>query len=78
MPNVIDFLDECTVSFLPGIKAQTQNLFVFNDGVTLWNSDYYFGIYKNRNILRGNVSYKYMGFDHNVKKGTTKHYMIEN
>ncbi len=78
MPNVIGFLDKCTISYTPKIKPQNEKLLVFNDGNSQFNSDYYFGRYETRLILKDNIFYKYMGFSHNTKKGITKHYLVEN
>lgn len=78
MPNVIDFLDPCSIDYKPAIILQGQKGLIFNDQKSTFNEDFFFGIFENRNIFLPAIAYKYFGFDHNTKEGKTRHYLIEN
>jgi hypothetical protein len=77
MPNVIDLLDKCTIDYKPKTYNFGRQQLIFNAS-TYFNDGYYFGRYINRNIIVPADVFKYVGYEHNIAKGVTKHYLIEN
>lgn len=77
MPNILEYFDRCTIEYLPKLK-------VFNNKPTLtWNSgesfndDYYWGVYSNQIRIKNDRYYSYYGYEHDISKGITKHYLVE-
>ena len=77
MPNVLDLFDPCSVEYLPDTIFNQSPKLVFNDGIGNWNDGYFFGKYRNQNILLAGDNYKYFGFEHDIKKGLTKHFLLQ-
>lgn len=78
MPNILNYFDRCTIEYKPKLKA-------FNNKPTLhWNAGenfndgYYWGVFANQIIIKNDRYYTYYGYEHDVSKGITRHYLIEN
>ena len=77
MPNVIAFLDKCTVDYRPTTTFFGEKPFLFNADEVTFNDGFFFGAFSNQNIIKDTARFKYFGFMHDVKSGTTRHYLIE-
>jgi len=81
MPNVIGFFDRCTVDYRQKKKQLlNKNSLIFNNvdnNKTYWNDGYYYAAYKNRLFLLPDTYYLYYGFEHDIKEGITRHYLIQ-
>ena len=76
MPNVLNYFDRCVIDYKPKINTFGKNILVWNGG-TNFNDDYYWGSYDNRLIILPDRYYLYYGYEHNIKQGITKHYLVE-
>jgi len=74
-PNVIDFLDPCTISYNNQVKPSSNPL-IWNGG-TYINSGYFWNTIPLNVAISSNVNFKYFGFNHMVRNGLTQHYLVE-
>lgn len=78
MPNVIDFFDKCTISYKPKLKNFFGKTTMVWNGGGQFNNGEIWGTYSNRIILNPDRYWAYYGFEHDIAKGITRHYLVEN
>ena len=77
MPNVLDYFDKCTISYKPNLKRfNNKNVMIWNGGGQ-FNADDYWGVYANQIILNPDRYWSYYGYEHDIAKGITRHYLVE-
>jgi hypothetical protein len=77
MPNVIDFLDRCTISYKPKLKSFFNKTTMIWNGGGKFNNNEVWGVYSNRIILNPDRYWAYYGYEHDIAKGITRHYLVE-
>lgn len=76
-PNVYEFFDRCIIDYRPEVRQfPDKEILVFNQNDN-FNGGLYISRYKNRIIFNSTETYLYFGYSHNVRSGTTKHYLIQ-
>ncbi len=77
MPNILNYFDRCTIEYKPTLK-------VFNNKPTLhWNAGEnfndgkYWGVFSNQILIKNDRYYSYYGYEHDISKGITRHYLVE-
>lgn len=77
MPNILNYFDRCTIEYKPRLKT-------FNNKPTLnWNAGEsfndgkYWGIFANQIVIKNDRYYSYYGYEHDISKGITRHYLVE-
>ena len=75
MPNVLAFKDPVTISYQQAVQPSSKPLIWnadtnFNDGY-FWNT---LSIYSG---ITTDITYKYWGFEHTPRQGTTQHFLLE-
>ena len=76
-PNIYTFFDLCTIDFSQEVKSYPDKEILVVNQNDLINDDFFIGKKKNKIEIMPNEQYLYFGYSHNVKNGTTKHFLIQ-
>lgn len=77
MPNVLEYFDKCTISYRPNLKLFNNKTTMIWNGGGQFNNDEVWGVYQNQIIITPNRYYSYYGYEHDIAKGITRHYLVE-
>ena len=77
MPNVIGLLEECQIDYSSKVRSfiNFPLLWINRDNI---NDGKYISYFENRLIIKPETEFVYFGFQHDVKGGITRHYLMEN
>lgn len=77
MPNVLNYFDRCFINFKPKLKQfLNKTTMVWNGGGQFNNSEVW-GVYQNQIIINPDRYWAYYGYEHDIAKGITRHFLIE-
>lgn len=77
MPNILDYFDKCTISYKPKLKQFLNKTTMIWNGGGQFNNNEYWGVYQNQIILNADRYYAYYGYEHDIAKGITRHFLVE-
>lgn len=77
MPNILNYFDRCTIEYKPTLKRFVNKpVLIWNSGDN-FNDGKYWGVYSNQILIKNDRYYSYYGYEHDISKGTTKHFLVE-